>query len=173
MPIAMIIERPNRLALYALAALLALLVLALPGQRDAAQAQANGGDFPYWGSLKDDEANARVGPSFEYRIRWVYKRKLLPVKVIKRYDGWLQIEDMDGSQGWMHERLVSKGRTAIVRGGVTDIRAEPDGSSRLLWRAAPGVVGKLGECDAGWCQFDIMGRAGWVKAADLWGVGKP
>ena len=37
-------------------------------------------------------------------------------------------------------------------------------------RAAPGVVGRLSECDGGWCRFDVKGQAGYVEVAGLWGV---
>jgi SH3-like domain-containing protein len=32
------------------------------------------------------------------------------------------------------------------------------------------VVGRLRECRAGWCDFDVKGKRGWIEAAHLWGV---
>ncbi|MEZ5709484.1 MAG: SH3 domain-containing protein [Blastomonas sp.] len=128
---------------------------------------------PYWASIEEDEARTRTGPSTEYQIMWVYQRKHLPVKIIKKYGVWRQIEDPDGTQGWMHARLLSRTRTGLVTGEIRAMRAEPDDNARILWRLEPGVVGKLGDCDKGWCQFDVNGRSGWVRAGDLWGSGKP
>ena len=36
--------------------------------------------MPYWASLRYGEVRMRVGPSEEYPVEWVYKRKGLPVK---------------------------------------------------------------------------------------------
>ena len=46
----------------------------------------------------------------------------------------------------------------------------PSTGARLLWRAAPGVVGRLSDCGGGWCRFDVKGQAGFVPVASLWGV---
>ena len=35
-----------------------------------------------------------------------------------------------------------------------------DASSPIPFRAAPGVVGRISRCAAGWCRFDVGGRAG-------------
>ena len=32
-------------------------------------------DVPYWATIDVTKANMRVGPSREYRIEWVYKRR--------------------------------------------------------------------------------------------------
>jgi len=130
-------------------------------------------EVPYWASIKSDEANARVGPATDYQIAWVYRRKDLPVKIIKRYGPWRQIEDPDGTQSWMYSTLLTRTRTAIVVGEIRAMRAAPSPDARLLWRAEPGVVGKLGECSAGYCEFDVTGRVGFVEMDGLWGDGDP
>jgi len=40
----------------------------------------------------------------------------------------------------------------------------------VLYRAAPGVVGRLAQCGNGWCRFDVKGQAGFVDIGALWGV---
>jgi SH3-like domain-containing protein len=51
------------------------------------------------------------------------------------------------------------------------MHAEADATSRLLWRLEPGVTGKLGDCEAGWCKFELEGgRSGYVEQARLWGA---
>ena len=47
---------------------------------------------------------------------------------------------------------------------------EPGSGAKLRWRAAPGVVGRLSQCGAGWCKFDVKGRDGFVAVGGLWGV---
>ena len=137
-------------------------------------AQAQDREVPYWASIRADELNMRVGPSQDYRIEWVYKRKGLPMKVVRVMEGWRLVQDPDGAQGWVVARLLNPQRSAIVIGeGVAAIRAEPDGASTLKWNAEPGVVGYLGSCENGYCEFDAAGHEGWVKADRLWGAGEP
>lgn len=136
-------------------------------------AQAAGDDdLPYWASLTADVVNMRVGPARDYGIAWVYKRKLLPLKVIRRHEGWRLVEDPDGARGWMLARFLSRKRTAIVRGAPAEMRERP-GAGRMMWRAEPGVVGRIGACEPGWCKFNVAGRAAWIESAAIWGEGKP
>ena len=137
-------------------------------------AKAQDREVPYWASIRADVLNMRVGPSRDYRIEWVYKRKGLPMKVIRIMEGWRLVQDPDGAQGWVVARLLDPQRSAIVIGeGVAAIRAEPDGASALKWNAEPGVVGYLGKCENGFCEFNTDGHKGWVQADRLWGSGEP
>ncbi|WP_338465869.1 SH3 domain-containing protein [Novosphingobium sp. ZN18A2] len=129
---------------------------------------------PYWASMSKDKANVRVGPGLTYRIAWVYQRKGLPVKVLRTMGGWRLIEDPDGARGWLLSRFLSRTRTAMVKGDQNARMLEnPDGTGRVLWRAQPGVVGRLGDCEAGWCKIDVGGRKGWIGQSHVWGVGNP
>lgn len=140
----------------------------------ATPASAQDREVPYWATLRADEVNMRVGPSEAYPIAWVYHRRGLPVKVLRVREGWRLVEDPDGERGWIVARLLDPDRGAIVKGeGLAELREEPDGRSRVLWRAEPGVVGGLGKCEEGWCRFEVDGRRGWVRAERLWGAGKP
>lgn len=135
---------------------------------------ANDDAVPYWASIDVDEANMRVGPGNTFRIDWVYRRPHLPVKVIRREGSWRQIEDPDGTKGWMRDLLLSRQRGAIVReGDLVEMHSEAGSGSPVLWKIEPGVVGLLGDCDHGWCAFDIQGHRGFVPEDSLWGVGEP
>ena len=152
----------SRRLLLALAALIAM------------PAHAEDRDVPYWASLRVDEVNMRVGPSENYPIDWVYHRQGLPVKVVRLYQGWRRVRDPDGAEGWIVARLLNPERTAVVIGkGLAPMRAGASASSALRWNVEPGVVGKLGECDDGWCEFAVAKRAGWVEQDRLWGAGDP
>ena len=128
---------------------------------------------PYWASISTDKANSRVGPAMDYQIAWIYQRKDLPVKVVKRYGPWRQIEDPDGARSWMHAQLLYRTRTALVVGEIRPMREGPSRDERILWRAEPGVVGKLGECTHGFCELDVNGQSGYVEESGLWGAGQP
>lgn len=147
----------------------ALLLLAL-----AAPAGAQTVEVPYWASLRVDKVNMRVGPGGDYRIMWTYRRKQLPLKVVRLKEGWRLVEDPEGARGWMLARFLTRDRGAIVRGkGLAEMREKPDVGSRLLWRLEPDVTGALGECESGWCQFTVTGHRGFVKQERLWGAGEP
>ena len=151
----------------ALACFLAAFALAVP-------AAAQDDEVPYWAAINVDEINMRKGPSTTYPIDWVYTRKGLPVKVLRKREGWRYVEDMDGTRGWFLGRMLTRTRTAIVTGeSVAPMRAEPSAGASLSWNAEPGVVGRLGECEAGWCEFDVEGRAAWIEADRIWGDGEP
>lgn len=149
-------------------AVLALLTAAVPALA------ADQEDVPYWASLRVNEVNLRVGPAETYRIAWVYRREGLPMKVLRRMDGWRLVQDPDGARGWMLARFLKRERGAIVRGrDVAEMRERGESGAKLLWRLEPGVSGALGDCDAGWCHFDVGGHAGYVRQDRLWGPGEP
>lgn len=147
-----------------------LILAAAPG---AAYAQDTA-DTPYWAAIQVTEVNMRAGPAEDYKINWVYRRPQLPVKVLRLKEGWRLVQDPDGARGWMLGRFLTRTRGAIVQGqGPAEMRAEASPSAKLLWRLAPGVTGKLGDCAEGWCRFDVGPRGGFVPQDRLWGAGEP
>lgn len=125
---------------------------------------------PYWASIIPNEARMRTGPGRQFPASWLYQRANLPVKVIATYPNWRKIEDPDGTQGWMQANLLSSDRTGLVKGEVRSLRDKPSASGRVIFRAEPGVVGKISECGRGWCKLDVRGRMGYIEAAHLWGI---
>jgi SH3-like domain-containing protein len=138
---------------------------------DAAAAQSSRA-LPYWASIGASRARMRTGPARTYPASWLYQRADLPVKVVATFKEWRQVEDPDGTRGWMLAALLRDTRTALVRGDAPlSMREKPQAGARLLWRAAPGVVGRLSQCGSGWCRLDVKGKAGFVETGQLWGVG--
>lgn len=125
---------------------------------------------PYFASIAAGKARMRTGPGRNYPSSWLYVRADLPIKVIEVYNDWRKVEDPDGTQGWMLVSLLSSTRTAIVVGSVLEMRDEPRFGARVNWRAAPGVVGKIGRCRRGWCWLDVRGRGGYVEQNRIWGT---
>lgn len=126
---------------------------------------------PYWASIASGEAMMRTGPGTNYPGVWLYKRRDLPIRVVKTYPNWRMIEDPDGTRGWMLVSLLSDRRTAIVRPGAPrPIHERPDPSSRVAYLAEHGVVGRIEKCRAGWCRIAIGKREGYLRISDIWGV---
>ncbi len=151
------------------AALSALAAVALiPDSAVAADAKKS---VPYYASISASRARMRTGPARTYPASWLYQRQDLPIKVVAIFKEWRKVADPDGTEGWMQANLLSGTRTAIVHGaGPVELREKPAASGKLLWRAAPGVVGRLSQCGNGWCRFDVKGQAGFVAIGGLWGV---
>lgn len=126
--------------------------------------------LPYWVAIAKPEARMRVGPSMDYPANWVYRRQNMPVKVIEVYPNWRKVEDPDGTKGWMHVRLLKDDRTAIVVGEIAPLREDASDSARTLFRAEPGVVGRVSACTDDWCKFDVNGQKGYVRKRFLWGA---
>lgn len=125
---------------------------------------------PYFASIAATKARMRTGPGRNYPSSWLYVRADLPIRVVDIYRDWRKVEDPGGTQGWMQVGLLSDTRTAIVQGGIADMREQPAGSARVAWRAAPGVVGRVSRCGGDWCYLDVKGRGGFVEQSAIWGV---
>jgi SH3-like domain-containing protein len=126
---------------------------------------------PYWASIASGKAMMRTGPGRNYPGVWLYQRRDLPIRVYKIYPNWRQIQDPDGTVGWMLVTLLSDRRTAIVKkGGPRDMHADPSDTSPVRYRAEAGVVGRIEKCRHGWCHFAVDKREGWIRTGDIWGV---
>ncbi len=150
---------------FSFAVVLMGLVQHLPAQAESKP--------PYWASISASEARLRTGPGRQFPASWLYQRAQLPVKVIATYPNWRKIEDPDGTQGWMQANLLSAERTGVVTGDVRSLRDKPNAKGRVIFRAEPGVVGKISDCSRGWCKLDVKGRMGYIEASSLWGVDAP
>jgi SH3-like domain-containing protein len=147
----------------------ALALMGAAGSATPATAQ-EARKTPYWASIAAGDALMRAGPGRNYPATWRYRRADLPIKVIETYPNWRRIEDPDGTVGWMAVALLSDQRTGIVRGEVRPLRTSPERGARIVWRVAPGVVGRVSHCRSGWCEFDVQGRQGHIEVAHIWGV---
>jgi len=121
-------------------------------------------------SLSRDKAFLREGPSYQYRVLWIYRRKNLPVEILQTYDVWRKIRDSGGTTGWIHSSMLSSRRTVVVTSHkparITD---RPGGKAVAL--AQPGVVARLEACEVDVCEVSADGTEGWIEKQDVWGVG--
>ncbi|GIU66977.1 SH3 domain-containing protein [Candidatus Phycosocius spiralis] len=160
------------LAIINLAASMAHAVGYPPFNRLAGETPS-GQPVPRFVSLKFTTINARIGPDTAYPVRWVYKRKGLPVRVIAETDDWRRIEDSDGAVSWVHKRMLDGRRTGIVR-PARDMRVAmrtiPNSDTRVVAWASQGVVVEITEERPGWRQVKAGRYKGWIPANELWGA---
>lgn len=147
---------------------LCLLAPALPVESQETGA-STGLPLPRFVSVKSGEANLRSGPGTAYPIRWVYRRKHLPVIIHDEHGHWRAVRDAWGETGWLHKSLLSGRRTAMVMKNLTPLMSGPDDSGEILLYAERRIIGTLEHCGNGWCKLSIDGRAGWMPDAALYG----
>lgn len=126
--------------------------------------------LPRFVSLKGDEGNARRGPGLTHRIDWVFTRPGMPLMITAEYEHWRRVEDQDGAGGWVHYALLSGVRTVLVITDMAELHANPDRNASVLAQAEYGVIGKVLECNPGWCRISAGGEKGWIEKSALWGV---
>src|SRR6266478_10135737 len=126
-----------RLAAVALTGLVAAMPLASAGEGEPT------GKLPRFVSLRSDQVNLRVGPGENYPIAWVLTRKEMPVEIVREFQHWRLIRDWQGTEGWVHERMVTGKRGVIVKGGTRALHRQPDPASPIVARAEPGVLARL------------------------------
>lgn len=152
----------------------ALLGAMIWGSDLAAQTapQGSGLPLPRFVSLRANEVNMRTGPGVRYPVDWVYRRDALPVEVIAEFGTWRKVRDSQGTQGWIHQSMLSGQRAMIILGQTRTVRRAPDSSSAALARAEPGVVGELVGCpdEGGWCKIKVEGFDGWLRRVEFWGA---
>ena len=180
--------RLTRAGRVAAAVLPVLAALATPGavaqvrSADAtrsAQAVAGSGlPVPRFVSLKADRVHSRQGPGTDHKVLWVYRRAGLPVEVIREFEGWRQVRDSEGAEGWVLQSLVSGRRTALVTpwelksGNAPKVALLADdraGAAPIAILEA-GVIANIKSCDTRWCFVSIGEYRGYLEQKLLWGV---
>lgn len=127
----------------------------------------------YYASFRANETNVRAGPGQNYPVKFTYKIKGVPVRVISEYDNWNEIEDYEKQTGWVSQSLLTKKRTAMVLidRDFINMYSKPNAKSRVLFHLENFVIGDFLGCkEEGWCNIKIQGKKGWVKEDDIYGT---
>jgi len=125
---------------------------------------------PHFASLRPDKVFLRSGPSSDFPVQWVFQRRGLPVEVLANFDIWRKIRDIDGTEGWVNQQMLTSRRSLLITGGVRNIRREPDATSEIVAQLEPGVVAAMSHCNPDWCEVKAGGYKGWVKRDEVWGI---
>ncbi len=151
-------------------AVLLLLILAAPVWVSAGE--SSGLPLPRFVSLRSDEVNLRTGPGQRYPIDWIYARKDVPVEVIAEFDVWRKIRDWEGSEGWVHQSMLSGRRMMVTVGGRHPLRASDANNADTVAEVEPGVFGRLVGCprNRDFCRVEFGTLQGWMRRDEMWGV---
>jgi SH3-like domain-containing protein len=139
---------------------------------------ASGRPVPRFVSLKSDRVHSRQGPGTDHKVLWVYRRAGLPVEVIREFEGWWQVRDSEGAEGWVLQSLVSGRRTALImpwelksgRNPKVELLSDDKAGSAPIAILEAGVVASVRSCDTRWCYVSIGEYRGYIEQKLLWGV---
>ena len=121
-------------------------------------------------TLRNDKVNLRQGPSFDYPVKIIYKKKFLPVLIQDTSDNFRKIKDHENNSGWIHISQLSKKKAAIV---IDDESIMFNGStvySNPIALLKKGRLVKIKKCKQNWCKAVSGDFKGWVKKKSLWGL---
>ena len=124
----------------------------------------------YFLTLRNEKVNLRQGPSFDYPIKILYKKKFLPVLIQDKSDNFRKIRDHENNTGWVHISQLSKKKAAITIDDDVLVFNKPSIYSIPKVILKKGRLCKIRKCKNEWCYINVDKFKGWVKKQSLWGL---
>ncbi len=122
----------------------------------------------YFLTLRNDKVNLRLGPSFDYPIKIIYKKKYLPVIVKDKSENFRKIQDHEKNSGWIHISQLTKKKSGIALSDLILYRG-PTLYSKPLAKIETGRLLIISKCKDSWCKIKSEDYSGWVKKKGIWG----
>ena len=126
-------------------------------------------DSLFFLSLKNNEVNLRQGPSLEYPIKLIYKKRYLPVIILDKSETWRKIRDFENNTGWIHVSQLSKKKSAINIKDNSVIHKKPTIYSKPIVKLENGRLVLINKCKIKWCKVTSGNYSGWIIKSSLWG----
>ena len=123
----------------------------------------------YYLTLRSSEVNLRQGPSLDYPIKLVYKKKFLPVLILDRSYNFRKIKDHENNSGWIHISQLSKRKAALNIEDKSIIFRKPSEYSKPLALVQEGRLCLIKKCKIDWCKIKTGKFTGWIKKENLIG----
>ena len=123
----------------------------------------------YYLILKNNEVNVRYGPGFDYPIKYVYKKKNLPIKVIDKKENFRRIIDFKKNNGWIHTSQLKKGKFLILLKDQI-LFSKPTRYSKPIIKIAKGRLLLVKKCKKKWCKVKTEDYLGWIITNNIWGT---
>ena len=122
----------------------------------------------YYLMLKNSKVNVRMGPGLDYPVKFIYKKKYLPVKVIDKKENFRKIIDHKKNSGWIHISQLKKVNSIIVLSNRILFK-KPSFNSRPIANIDSGRLLVLKKCKKDWCEVSSQNYKGWINMDDVWG----
>ena len=123
----------------------------------------------YYLILKNNEVNVRYGPGFDYPIKYVYKKKNLPIKVIDKKENFRRIIDFKKNSGWIHVSQLKKGKSLILQKDQI-LFSKPTRYSKPIIKIIKGRLLLVKKCKKKWCKVKTEDYLGWIITNNIWGT---
>ena len=120
-------------------------------------------------SLKNNKVYLRQGPSFEYPVKLIYKKKYLPVEIIDRSETWRKIKDFEKNSGWIHISQLSRKKSALNIKNNSILYKKPTIFSKPIAKIEKGKLVLIKKCKIKWCNIKSKKFNGWIIKDFLWG----
>ena len=127
-------------------------------------------DDDYFRTLRNDKVNLRQGPSFDYPIKILYKKKFLPVLIQDSSDNFRKIRDHENNTGWIHISQLSKKKAAIIVDDEVIMFTSSTVYSNPIAILKKGRLVKIKKSKDNWCKIETENFTGWIKKESLWGL---
>ena len=118
--------------------------------------------------LKNDKVNVRYGPGFKYPVKFIYKKRFLPVKVIDNKENFRRIIDHKNNSGWIHVSQLKKVNSLIVSED-TILFSKASKFSKPLAKLEKGKLLIVKKCQENWCKVSDENYLGWINTNNAWG----
>ena len=122
----------------------------------------------YYLILKNNKVNVRYGPGFDYPIKFIYKKKNLPIRVIDKKENFRRIIDFKNNSGWIHTSQLKKGEAFILLEDQI-LFTKPTKYSKPILKISKGRLLLVKKCKAKWCKIKTEKYIGWLKTNNVWG----
>ena len=122
----------------------------------------------YFLMLKNKKVNVRYGPSFDYPIKFIYKKKFLPVEIVDKKENFRKILDHKKNSGWIHISQLKKANSFISLGDKLMFK-KPSKFSRPIAKIKYGRLLIVKKCRKNWCKISTGDVSGWIDTSELWG----
>jgi|TARA_B110000261_G_scaffold28368_1_gene31925 SH3-like domain-containing protein len=122
-------------------------------------------------SLKKNRVNVRYGPSFDSKVKYIYRKINLPIKQIDTKDNFRRIIDLKNNSGWIHVSQLKKSNSIITLKNKVLFK-KPSNFSKPIVKLDEGRLLIITRCENNWCDVTTDNYSGWVKAENVWGSTK-
>ena len=128
-------------------------------------------EINYFVSLKYNKVHVRYGPSNNYPIKFIYKKKYLPLNVIDKKEHYRRIIDLKKNSGWIHKSQLVPSKSLIVTSEKILFK-KPTKYSEPLAKLENGRLLIFNKCIKNWCSIKTGQFSGWIDKNNIWGVVK-
>ena len=123
----------------------------------------------YFLSLKKDKVYVRYGPGKNYPIKYIYRKKFLPIKVIDQKDNFRRIIDHKKNSGWIHRIMLRKLNALIILEEKIVFKKNTKFSKPIV-KLKKGRLVIIKRCKINWCRIETGNYSGWIETKNVWGI---